>query len=89
MAIARRFGQKIAARVLAAMALVIALVATMGLAAAPRAAADPTATMQIEKSAQVDGDLSPGTEFLYTITVTCSATTVAGCDNFVLTDPLP
>ncbi|MFC6715517.1 hypothetical protein [Branchiibius cervicis] len=62
----------------------------MSLATAPQvAAADPTATMQMSKTAQVDGELTPGTEFLYTITVACSSVAVGGCENYVLTDPLP
>ncbi|KYH43414.1 DUF5979 domain-containing protein [Branchiibius sp. NY16-3462-2] len=90
MAAIKRFGQATATRVIAAMALVVALIATMSLATAPQvAAADPTATMQMAKTADVGGDLTPGTEFLYTITVTCSSVAVGGCENYVLTDPLP
>lgn len=78
----QRVRHAIATRVLAAMALVVALVATMSLATAPQvAAADPTATMQMSKTAQVDGDLTPGTEFLYTITVACSSVAVGGCET--------
>lgn len=62
MAAIRRFEHAVAVRVMAAMALVVALVATMSLATAAQvAAADPTATMQMAKTAQVDGELTPGT----------------------------
>ena len=75
---------------LAVLLLTVLLGVGSTAAFAPTAAwgADPTASMSIQKSADVSG-VTPGQTFDYTIQVQCTAGTVNGCVNAQLVDPLP
>ena len=72
-------------------ALPAVLVLVLGLVlagAVPAAAADPTASMSIQKAAS-DTKVIPGQNFTYTIQFQCTAGTVNGCVNAKVVDPMP
>lgn len=74
-----------------ACAFVVAMIAglTAGVVGVPRAtAADPTASMSIQKVADTQ-QVAPGQSFTYTIQVQCTAASVTGCVNAEVTDQLP
>ena len=72
-------------------ALLAVLVLVLGLVlagAVPAAAADPTASMSIQKAAS-DTTVTPGQNFTYTLQFQCTAGTVNGCVNAKVVDPMP
>jgi hypothetical protein len=76
-------------RKLAALLSVGAVVLTSWIVAAPPvAAADPTASLSIQKAAS-DSSVTPGENFTYTIQFQCTAGTVNGCVNAKVDDPMP
>lgn len=63
-------------------------VGMVGVSAPAAWAADPTASMSIQKSANV-ATVTPGETFTYTVQVQCTTGTVAGCVNAQFSDELP
>ncbi|WP_161632127.1 DUF5979 domain-containing protein [Nakamurella lactea] len=70
-----------------AVAIAIGLGLPMA-ATVPASAADPTASMTINKASSAS-EITPGQQFNYTIQVQCTAGTVAGCLNAAITDTMP
>ncbi len=75
-------------RVVALLTAVLLAVGLVGLGAGPAAAADPTASLSIQKAASAQ-TVKPGQTFTYTIQFQCTAGTVNGCVNAKLDDPMP
>ena len=75
-------------RAIAALIALLLGVGLSGLGAAPALAADPTASMSIQKAASAQ-TVEPGQTFTYTIQFQCTAGTVNGCVNAVVDDPMP
>lgn len=75
-------------RVAGLLTSVLLAVGMLGLSAPVASAADPTASISIQKTANAD-TVTPGETFEYTIQVQCTAGTVNGCVNATVTDQLP
>ncbi len=75
-------------RLVAVLTSLLLVVGLSGLGTTSARAADPTASLSIQKAASAQ-TVRPGQTFTYTIQLQCTAGTVNGCVNAKLDDPMP